>query len=249
MARDERLYPDFTNGLFAWHLFRYVWALPYAYGRNVLDLGCGSGYGAALLAGVARSVIGVDYDPEAVGLCAETYSGLRNIRFAVMDASRLGFGTARFSLVTCFEVLEHLHSGDAGAAMAEMARVLGRRGFLLASTPNRLVEIPHYQAAGLHYDRHINYYSPRELRRDLLNHFAGVQLLGQVPWESMLWRCLRYIDIFNLRHHILPKGVKAWIARSTGVSQDPTLSDLGRFQAKKSLVRQAGVLLALCRKR
>ncbi len=248
MARDERLYPDFTNGLFAWHLFRYVWALPYAFGRNVLDLGCGSGYGTALLAGVARSVVGVDYDSEAVGLCAETYGGLRNVRFAVMEASHLGFGTGRFALLTCFEVLEHLSSGDANTAMAEMARVLEGAGLLLASTPNRLVEVPHYRATGLHYDRHINYYSPRELRRDLLSHFAEVQLLGQVPRESVLWRCLRYMDILNLRHHILPKGVKACIARSAGVSQTLTLPDLGGFQVKRSLVRQAGVLLALCRK-
>jgi SAM-dependent methyltransferase len=249
MARDERLYPDFTNGLFAWHLFRYGWALPYAYGRDVLDLGCGSGYGVALLAGVARSVLGVDYDREVVAECKELYGGIRNVQFAAMDAPRLALGTGRFGLVTCFEVLEHLPSGDASAAMAEMARVLERGGVLLASTPNRLVEIPHYRAAGLKYNRHINYYSPRELRRDLSKHFRDLQLLGQVPCESLGKRMLRWMDIFNLRHHLIPRGMRAWVNRWRSHGQGGMPPDLGGFQVKRYLVRQSGVLLALCRKR
>jgi 2-polyprenyl-3-methyl-5-hydroxy-6-metoxy-1,4-benzoquinol methylase len=133
MARDERLYPDFTNGLFAWHLFRYVWALPYAYGRDVLDLGCGSGYGVALLAGVARSVLGADYDREVVALCAEMYGALRNVRFVAMDAARLALGTGRFGLVTCFEVIEHLPHESCGALSARTFRTSASSGKCLMS--------------------------------------------------------------------------------------------------------------------
>lgn len=50
MARDERIYPDLNYGNFAMHLFRYLWVLPHAYNEVVLDAGCGSGYGGALLA-------------------------------------------------------------------------------------------------------------------------------------------------------------------------------------------------------
>src|SRR5512133_1145553 len=35
-------------------------------GRDVLEAGCGEGYGADLIAGVARRVIGLDYDESAV---------------------------------------------------------------------------------------------------------------------------------------------------------------------------------------
>ena len=35
-------------------------------GRDVLEAGCGEGYGADLLANVARHVIGLDYDELAV---------------------------------------------------------------------------------------------------------------------------------------------------------------------------------------
>ena len=66
MARDERMYPNFGDGNFAFHLFRYLWALRFAYDRIVLDAGCGSGYGADLLAAVARRVVGVDHDAEVM---------------------------------------------------------------------------------------------------------------------------------------------------------------------------------------
>ncbi|MBI3780396.1 MAG: class I SAM-dependent methyltransferase [candidate division NC10 bacterium] len=248
MAREERLYPDFANGLFAWHLFRYVWALPYAFGRNVLDLGCGSGYGVALLAGVARAVFGVDYDREAVAECVNMYGGLRNVRFAVMDGSRLALDTSRFGLVTCFEVLEHIPSAEVGTALAGIARVLQRGGLFLASTPNRLVEVPHLRSVGIAYDHHVNRYAPRELGRALRRHFSDVRLFGQVPREGSVRRTLRYLDFFNLRHHPLLQGAKAWITRQTLVGQVPTPPGLGSFQVRRDLVRQAGILLALCRK-
>jgi SAM-dependent methyltransferase len=248
MARDERVYPDFANGIFAWHLFRYVWALSYAYGRDVLDLGCGSGYGTALLAGVGRSVLGVDYDPEAVALCAKTYGGLRNVRFAVMDATRLALGEGGFGLVTCFEVVEHLPPAEADLALERAAAVLRPGGLFLISTPNRLVEVPHLRSAGIENRYHINRYSPGELRGTLRRHFPHIRLFGQVPSESLVRCCFRYLDLFNLRHHLLPKGARAWITQSARVGRAPTLPDLGGFQVKRSLVRQAGVLLAVCRK-
>ena len=49
------------------HLARYLWAGELVAGRRVLDVACGSGYGAVLLrhAG-ARHVLGVDRDPAAI---------------------------------------------------------------------------------------------------------------------------------------------------------------------------------------
>src|SRR5436305_1525474 len=45
------------------HRCRYRFALPYARGARVLDIACGTGFGAAMLAEAgARSVCGVDLD-------------------------------------------------------------------------------------------------------------------------------------------------------------------------------------------
>ena len=43
------------------HYHRYLFARSLAHGCDVLDVASGEGYGAALLAQVARSVIGVEY--------------------------------------------------------------------------------------------------------------------------------------------------------------------------------------------
>jgi len=51
--------PQFRADL-ARHLAAYHLARPYCAGKSVLDAGCGEGYGAALLVGVATRVVAVD---------------------------------------------------------------------------------------------------------------------------------------------------------------------------------------------
>ena len=48
------------------HYHRYLFARALVGGRDVLDVASGEGYGAAQLAQVARSVIGVEFDATAV---------------------------------------------------------------------------------------------------------------------------------------------------------------------------------------
>jgi len=56
------------------HMAPYKHALRYAYGRNVLDLGCGTGYGSHFLAsfGAAR-VTAADFDQTAIDYAAKIY--------------------------------------------------------------------------------------------------------------------------------------------------------------------------------
>ena len=59
----ERFVPDRDRGrlIEAEHVSRYRWAAQIAAGRTVLDAGCGTAYGCALLAEAgAREVVGVD---------------------------------------------------------------------------------------------------------------------------------------------------------------------------------------------
>ena len=48
------------------HLHRYAYATQFVENKKVLDLACGEGYGARLLAGTAESVVGVDIDEDTV---------------------------------------------------------------------------------------------------------------------------------------------------------------------------------------
>ncbi len=63
----ERTLPDVPeeNYWYRRHLVVYEWIAQRAHGRRVVDLACGEGYGCAVLAATAASVVGVDANPEA----------------------------------------------------------------------------------------------------------------------------------------------------------------------------------------
>jgi len=75
----ERMLPgevqsEYDYILYLRHLIAYETALQeIAAGSAVLDLGCGEGYGASLLAQRAVHVVGLDVDPEAVDHAARKY--------------------------------------------------------------------------------------------------------------------------------------------------------------------------------
>ena len=61
----ERTLPDVPaeNYWYRRHLVVYEWIAARTAGMRVIDMACGEGYGAALLARDAASVIGVDANP------------------------------------------------------------------------------------------------------------------------------------------------------------------------------------------
>ena len=62
----ERTLPDVPeeNYWFQRHLVVYRWIAERVHGRRVVDLACGEGYGSAVLARTAESVVGVDANPQ-----------------------------------------------------------------------------------------------------------------------------------------------------------------------------------------
>jgi SAM-dependent methyltransferase len=132
----ERLVPGEVDvDLLNEHLARYAFAARLARGKNVLDAGCGAGYGSAELAEAAHSVVGVDVAPEAIAFATDHYQ-LPNLRFEQASCTALPFSDGSFELVVAFEVIEHL--ADWRTFLTEVRRVLASTGQLVVSTPNRL---------------------------------------------------------------------------------------------------------------
>lgn len=131
----ERVIPG-QSGVDLWneHLARYAFAARRAAGRRALDAGCGAGYGAAVLAETARSVVALDVAPEAVGYARLNYAR-PNISFLQASATALPLPGGAFDLVVAFELIEHLE--DWAGLLAELRRVLAAGGECLISTPNR----------------------------------------------------------------------------------------------------------------
>lgn len=105
--------------------------------RDVLEAGCGEGYGADLIADVARRVIGLDYDESAVAHVRARYPRI-DMRHGNLADLPLADGSV--DVVVNFQVIEHLW--DQGQFVAECRRVLRPGGSLLMSTPNRITFSP-----------------------------------------------------------------------------------------------------------
>ncbi|MCH9734700.1 MAG: class I SAM-dependent methyltransferase [Actinomycetia bacterium] len=105
--------------------------------RDVLEAGSGEGYGADLIADVARHVIGLDYDESAVAHVRARYP---RVDMRQGNLAELPLPTASIDVVVNFQVIEHLW--DQGQFVAECLRVLRPGGVLLMSTPNRITFSP-----------------------------------------------------------------------------------------------------------
>jgi SAM-dependent methyltransferase len=138
-------------------------------GRDVLEAGCGEGYGADLIADVARRVIGLDYDESAVAHVKARYPRVEMLHG---NLASLPLPDAAVDVVVNFQVIEHLW--DQGQFVTECLRVLRPGGLLLMSTPNRTTFSPGR-------DTPINPFHTRELNAaeltDLLTS-AGFRIEG-----------------------------------------------------------------------
>jgi ubiquinone/menaquinone biosynthesis C-methylase UbiE len=168
----ERILPDIPElrTTFLQSKAVYEFAADYVAGETVLDCGAGEGYGPALLAERAASVVGLDYSEEAVHYAAGKYGSASNLRFLQGDASKLPCADGSFDVLCCFQVLEHLE--DAPGFLFEARRVLKPGGVLILTTPNRL-----WAGTGPN-PHHVLEYSAVELQELLEVIFPTVELLG-----------------------------------------------------------------------
>jgi GT2 family glycosyltransferase/SAM-dependent methyltransferase/glycosyltransferase involved in cell wall biosynthesis len=156
------------------HFHRYLWAARLVRGRRVLDLGSGEGFGAAILADVAAHVVGVDVDERTIEHSRLNYAG-GNLEFVLGSAVDLGaYEDGSFDVVVAFEVIEHLREQE--QMLAEIARVLGDDGLLIASTPDRLMYEEARTRANPYHEREL---SLEEFGELLGREFAHVATWGQ----------------------------------------------------------------------
>ncbi len=201
----ERLHAD--DPLFAIDLARHQAAYEVARAQGcparVLDLGAGSGHGAAALAAAGSDVIGIDRVAPDAG-------NRRGPRFVRGDVTRTPFPSGAFGLVVSFQVIEHLR--DPSDYLAEIARLLEPEGTALLTTPNRL------RSDGVN-PYHVHEYLADELAGVLRGHFAEVEMRGvgtservrrQLEARSRRIRRILRLDPLRLREH-LPRAWIEWL--------------------------------------
>ena len=155
------------------HMPRYALAKSLATGKRVLDFGCGTGYGAALMAEVAAHVTALDIDAPALAWARENHRAA-NLDFQRHADLGVTLPAKSFNMVACFEMIEHVDHATQKAAVASIARLLADDGLLLISTPNPAVTALY--GANPYHIREMNEAEFREL---LGPHFPHIQILRQ----------------------------------------------------------------------
>jgi SAM-dependent methyltransferase len=101
--------------------------------RRYLDVGCGNGFITEIVAANFDDIFGIDVEAERL---EDFRSYVRNeVRFHIelMSGAEMRFSSDFFSLVSSFEVLEHVF--DLDATVDEIIRVCKRGGVVVISVP------------------------------------------------------------------------------------------------------------------
>ena len=142
---------------------------------SVIDVGCGSGH---LLVEISRlspsaRLTGVD---QARSALARGKSLLPSARWIRADIYNLEVG-ARFDLVVCTEVLEHLHRPVEG--MEQLARLCSESGRILLTVPDGATDT---------WKGHVNFWNESELRA-FLEPFGVMRLMHVDEGRVLLAVC------------------------------------------------------------
>jgi SAM-dependent methyltransferase len=237
MSHPERIVPDETEpGVVALHLKRYEFALPHCAGADVLDAGCGVGYGAAFLARAARRVVGVDASEEAIAYARRRYTAA-NVEFVCADLLALDLPAESFDVVCSFETIEHV--ADRDAFVRRIAGLLRRDGVFLVSTP-RAEETTDRPANPFHAVE----LSPADFARLLERAFGQVELYGQRRLQTRRHRAMQRLDVLGLRRR-LPFLRPA--ARLLGTAPTVDVTSEG-IAISPDGIERASELVAICRR-
>ena len=171
----ERTLPDVPaeNYWYRRHLAVYEWIAARIGGMRVLDMACGEGYGASVLARRAAAVVGVDANPEAHEHARLRYAqpGLTFERGMVENHGQPG----AFDAVVFLQTIEHV--ADPAAVLEHLRTLLAPGGVAYISTPNLLTLAPP-GAEKSDNPWHLREYRCGEFRQLCGSAFGSVEVLG-----------------------------------------------------------------------
>ena len=187
-----------NNYVFQRHLFAYK-EIPNEYLRhkNVLELGCGEGYGMESVAPEANFYLAVDKKKPS----HDRFPA--NTSFQKCKLPQLTkIADQSFDTVICFQVIEHIK--DDHRLLLEIRRVLRPGGYLLLTTPNRCMSLTRNPF-------HIREYLPEEIETLIAEYFRTSQVEGIYGNRRVMSyyeenrrsvRMFERLDVFRLRERL-----------------------------------------------
>lgn len=143
-----------------------------------LDVGCGVGSNLPPLRRHARTVYGLDISPHALAYAHQ--QGFDKLVEA--SAESIPYADETADIVTCMDVLEHL---DDSRAMAEVVRVLKKKGTILITVP----AFPSLWNENDDYGHHLRRYRKQKLKALIEHH-------GLVVDRLSYWNFLFFLPVW-----------------------------------------------------
>jgi SAM-dependent methyltransferase len=186
---QDRYVPSETRDILsAGHEGVYEWAVENLVeaGDRFLDLGCGTGYGAALVTAAGGSYDGADASPAAVEYAVANY-GSDSARFFVADLMEPlppDMVAGSYDVVFSSEVLEHVI--DPFTFVRTMSEFVRDDGTCFVGTPNRSWSKENMPGSGLLALSHVMEFTAPALLGLLGTYFDDVRILHRVfPLEAI----------------------------------------------------------------
>ncbi len=172
------------------HLVRYLLAINYIKEKKVLDIACGTGYGAHILAPYCKEIVGLDNSDDAINLAKKRYIH-KNLSFLKTDATSTNLNPSSFDVIISFETIEHIENQR--AFLSEIMNLLKPDGLLLLSCPNIAWSKKH----NIKNEFHFREYTYHEVRNLLSPYFKFIDIAAQYQISGSL--------IINTKKKLLDK--------------------------------------------
>jgi SAM-dependent methyltransferase len=150
------------------HLTVYKYIANKSKGKTVLDLGCGTGYGAEIIAEKARTVHAIDIDLSTIERNIKRKKSSK-IHYECADITRCSLNHT-YSVILALQVIEHLTEPD--ELLKTVVKAMAPNSVFYLTTPNRITQS--YNENPFHYKE----YSAAEIKKILSSYFQNVKIYG-----------------------------------------------------------------------
>jgi len=164
------------------HLAAYNFAKNYVKEKNVLEIGCGTGYGTYFLSKYASNIVGVDISEDVIQYCKMKYKK-ENLSFKHINGNELPFSNSSFDVCISFQVIEHINSNKVLDWLLEIRRILKDNGKFILSTPNKRLRLLPLQKPW--NPEHKKEYTDKGLSKVLKKVFSSVEIYGLFGTEEI----------------------------------------------------------------
>jgi len=187
----------------------------FAVGKNILDIGCGTGEFLDICKRNGWLTKGIEPDEEARNLGISQYGLQVNPESALAEHQ-----TGSFNVISMWHVLEHVY--DLRERVKELKRLLSQDGTILIAVPNcSSADASFYKEAWAAYDlpRHLYHFQPMDIQR--LFEDLGMKVVKMLPMKLDAYYVSMLSEKYLTGHPNIMKALFHGFSSNRAASRNP----------------------------